>query len=126
MGGSGADIAIFNPAKSETSQISVGVGIVGPEFRQEYLASFSRCDPWFLRAQSKGLFRTGIVGIGEALLPTSELERTEFHNEFGKRHEFIGGLSGVIAAGGTTAAAISIARRKLHRSARERPGCCAR
>lgn len=111
MGGSGADIASFNPAQSENHQVSVGVGIFGPEFRQEYLTSFRRSDPWFLRAQSQGLFRTGVVGIGEALLPTSELERTEFHNEFGKRHEFIGGLSGVIAADGTVGAAISIARR---------------
>jgi DNA-binding CsgD family transcriptional regulator len=41
-----------------------------------------------------------------------ELERTEFHNEFGRRHHYFGGLSTVISASETGSAVVSVCRRK--------------
>ena len=113
MGGSGADLAVFDVEKSATS-FNAAVGILGPEFQRDYLHGFAASDPWFLVAQTRGLFRTGTMAIGEDLISMRELARTDFHNDFGKKHEYFGGLTVVLSANGHSAATLSVCRRERH------------
>jgi DNA-binding CsgD family transcriptional regulator len=69
-------------------------------------------DPFVIGAREQGLFRPGVIGIGESVVPFRELERTEFYSSFGRRHGYLGGLAAVIAAGRTSGAAIGIARHR--------------
>jgi DNA-binding CsgD family transcriptional regulator len=108
LGGAGADLAAFDTEKAAT-RIHAGAGIIDPEFQQEYL-SYVWSDPFYLRARAQRLFRAGTIGVGEDLVPMRELVRTEFHNDFGKRHDYIGGLSAVVAADETSGAVVSVCR----------------
>jgi DNA-binding CsgD family transcriptional regulator len=83
-----------------------------PAFGAEYRAYYSKLDPWARIARERGLFRTGLVDLGDRYLSPAELERTEFYTDLGRRFGFLGGLTAVIAASSTSISAISIAQRK--------------
>jgi DNA-binding CsgD family transcriptional regulator len=110
MGGCGADILAMTSGEHPAVHVQVGVGIVSPELRREYLVAGTR-DPFMMAAKRVGFFRSGAIGIGEAFVPTSQLLRSEFYNEVGKRFGYVGGLSAVIAINREVTSAISICRR---------------
>lgn len=67
-----------------------------PNALQEYIAYFGSLDPWVVAGLEQGVFRSGALGVGEALVPKSRLLRTEFYNDFGRRYGLEGGMTGVI------------------------------
>jgi DNA-binding CsgD family transcriptional regulator len=95
MEASGADVGVFG--ESVDAQIHSGVGIVGPEFLRDYAQHFWE-DPYLLAGRTRGLLRTGTIGVGEELVPSRELERTSFFNDFGKQYDYHGGLSAIVTA----------------------------
>jgi DNA-binding CsgD family transcriptional regulator len=107
LAGNGAGLTFAR--RDGGADIHTGVGIWGPEFRAEYRL-FASCDPWVSRAVERGMMRAGTVGIGEALLPMAELERTRFFNDFGRRHDYVGGVSSIVLGAGTGLAAVSVCR----------------
>jgi DNA-binding CsgD family transcriptional regulator len=109
VGGSGADILTMTSGDRPAVHVQIGVGIVGPELRREYRVAGAR-DPFMLAAKRVGFFRTGAIGIGEAFVPTSQLLRSEFYNDVGKRFDYVGGLSAVIAINPKVTSAISVCR----------------
>jgi DNA-binding CsgD family transcriptional regulator len=55
------------------------------------------------------------VEVGENLVPASELRKTGFHHDFGKRYGYFGGLTGILSATSVTqGAAINLCRSENH------------
>jgi DNA-binding CsgD family transcriptional regulator len=77
----------------------------------EYNHHFHRVDPWATRALQRGLFRTGVVELGTGLINTSEYQKTEFYNDFGRRYGFTTGLSAIIRADADGAAVLNAFQR---------------
>jgi DNA-binding CsgD family transcriptional regulator/PAS domain-containing protein len=75
-----------------------------PAFVIDYERYYSRLDPWVAAAQSRGLMQHGIVGLGESLVGSVALEKTEFYSDFARRFQFIGGISAFVDVGHATAA----------------------
>jgi DNA-binding CsgD family transcriptional regulator len=107
-GGIGADLAAVNSGLSK-ARIQAGVGIVNADFKRDYEA-VSHLDPFLVEARARGLFRAGVVGIGDAVVPFRELERTEFYSVFGRRHDYNGGLVAVVAADAGAMTALAVTR----------------
>ena len=80
-------------------------------YREYYFA----LDPWAEVASRNGLLRTGIVGLGRALLNEHDLENTEFINDFGKRFDIRGGISAIIRADETALTSLSLSERTAGR-----------
>ncbi len=112
-GATGTSLAAFDLGSS-TAQIHVGIGIVGPNFQREY-PTFSASDPLLLRARERGAFRTGFVGLGSDMISHQELERTSFYQDFGKRHGYGLGMSGIMVADAARAATVSLCEHPKHR-----------
>jgi DNA-binding CsgD family transcriptional regulator/PAS domain-containing protein len=93
------------------AQIHAAVGLVGVEFQRQYLAYYFSCDPYVAWARQNSFFRPGNVGVGEAFIPLRVLKRTEFYNDFAKRHEYVGGMIAIIAGDQTGASALGLCRR---------------
>jgi DNA-binding CsgD family transcriptional regulator len=113
-GASGANLSSYDLAKPR-ADFSHANGIVDATFQKEYLDGFMWCDPWVMAAKKAGLFAAGTIGIGEHLIPTSEVEKTAFHNDFGRRHEYTGGLTAIIRGDSVKGAALNLCRAKNHR-----------
>jgi DNA-binding CsgD family transcriptional regulator len=109
VGASGADLSYFDLEKPSAS-ISHSNGIVDGAFTQEYLADFIWCDPFVIAGRNAGMFVTGTVGIGESVVTTAALKKTAFYNDFGKRHEYTGGLTAIISADGKRGSALNLCR----------------
>jgi DNA-binding CsgD family transcriptional regulator/PAS domain-containing protein len=109
MGGSGGDIIAYDHEKPAV-HFQGGIGVMGSEFQREY-GSVQTYDPYVCAAKAVGFFRTGAIGLGETVLTTAKLKKTEFYNEFGKRYDYVGGVTGVIAAERTMGSAVSVCRR---------------
>jgi DNA-binding CsgD family transcriptional regulator/PAS domain-containing protein len=107
-GGIGADLAAFN-VQTSVAKVHVGVGIMNADFQSEY-EPVVRIDPFLMKAQQLGLFRAGAIGIGEHIVPFRELERTDFYNDFGRRHDYVGGAVAIIDANKSGGAALGIGR----------------
>jgi DNA-binding CsgD family transcriptional regulator len=110
MRAAGADLGLVHA--HEENRIHAGVGILGSEFQAAYAGTFARIDPYFLRASAAGWIRAGTIGLGEELIPLQELRRTEFYNEFARHHDYLGGLSAVVAADESVFSVVSLCRRK--------------
>jgi DNA-binding CsgD family transcriptional regulator len=112
-GASGADLSNFALDRPAVN-FSHSIGIVDAEFKREYLASFVMEDPWVKSMAGRGRngFMGGTIGIGEALVPTTELKKTAFHNDFGRRRGYTGGLTAIIAGDGTSGSALNLCRRE--------------
>lgn len=109
IGASGADLSYFDLEKPSAA-ISHSNGIVDGAFKQEYLAHFIWCDPWVSAAKKAGMFVTGTVGIGESLVSTRALKKTAFYNDFGKQHEYTGGLTAIISGDSQKGSALNLCR----------------
>lgn len=64
---------------------------VDPEGMHKYNAYYGSRDPWTVRHSQRGGFAPGTVGVttSEALIPESELRKTEFHADFGRRYGMV-------------------------------------
>lgn len=107
-GGAGGSLSGFD-FRVASAFVQIGVGNMGGEFQREY-AAFAHLDPYVLRGRALGMFKAGVIGLGEDLVPFQELERTEFYQAFATRHGFVGGLAAIISSTGTSGAALGICR----------------
>jgi DNA-binding CsgD family transcriptional regulator/PAS domain-containing protein len=83
-----------------------------PDANRLYHEHFWRLDPWLNRAAERGLLVTGVIGLGSALVPPNEYEKTEFHNDFGKSFGvWRGGVSAVILADSRLSALLNASQR---------------
>lgn len=109
MQGAGATLCAASRTGTH-ARLDAGVGIFGREFQQEYPALVTT-DPFYLAGQAHNLFREGIVALGEAFVPMTSLERTDFYNTFGRQHGYVGGITGVVASSPSSLALVSVSRR---------------
>lgn len=105
-GATGADIAAFD-LEAPVARFHTAVGLVGSQFQQEY-PRFLTIDPYVEAARKRGLFRAGMIGLGEPAVPFRKLCRTAFYNDFAKRFDYVGGLSAVISASAHGGSAVSL------------------
>ena len=82
-----------------------------PDALQQYTAHYAHIDPWAAAAHIKGLWREGVVELGESLISRSDLMKSAFWNEFGNRFGFQSGMSAVFASAGCQVAVLSAAPR---------------
>ena len=100
---------------SAAPSISVSTSVRwDPAGWQEYQRYFGRLDPWGLAANRQRRFHPGVVGIGEEVVPRSDLVRTEFHNDYGWRYHIEGGIAGTILREGTAVAILGAFRLPNH------------
>lgn len=113
MGAAGADLSSYALDRPSVD-FSHCVGLVNADFKREYLSTFVMDDPWLKRMASRGRggFGAGTIGLGEAIVSTAELTRTTFHNEFGRRWGYTGGLTAVISGDGAGGSALNLCRRE--------------
>lgn len=109
MGASSADLASYALDRPSVS-FSCGVGIVTADFRREYLSKFVVDDPWLNGQPWQRRVRRWHDRHREAIVSTGELVRTSFHNDFGRRWGYTGGLTGIISGDGTTGSTINLCR----------------
>lgn len=83
-----------------------------PEANRKYEEYYARLDPWEIAATRRGLVRTGVVALGDALVPRSEYEKTEFYNDFARAYAFVGGVAAVIRADSSQSALLNVMHRK--------------
>lgn len=104
------NIVLGNASFTETN-LSVAVRW-DPESQRLYSEHYSVLDPWAIAAVRRGLFRTGVVGLGRTVIDRQELESTEFYNEFGKPFNICGGISAIIRADAAVVTALNLSERK--------------
>jgi DNA-binding CsgD family transcriptional regulator/PAS domain-containing protein len=78
-----------------------------PAAMRDYGEYFAQCDPWATAGVRLGLFVPGAIGVGEEVILKSELHRTEFYNDYGRKHAFVGGLGAIILRDGHSLAMLS-------------------
>lgn len=109
MGASGTDFCSFDLSRPSTI-ITYSNGIVDAAFRHEYLTHFIQADPWVVAARRHNLFKAGTVGVGEEVVATSDLKKTPFFNEFGRRYDYVGGITAIIGGDGVKGSALNVCR----------------
>ena len=82
-----------------------------PEAILEYNAYYGARDPWGIAGRREGLFWPGYVGFGEEVVLGSDLKKTEFYNDYGRRVGLTGGLSGCLRQDGPAISVISVSNR---------------
>jgi len=73
----------------------------------DYDRYYGERDPWKLAGIRKGMFRQGLVGLSDQVVPRTELERTEFYNDYARKLGLRGGIAGVIVNDGQSIALIN-------------------
>src|SRR5687767_6661910 len=84
-------------------QSSSGLALAVTEdarFLSEYDTYYNTVNPWILRGAQ--LFKLGTVLPSHALVPISDLERTEFYNDYLRRYAFAHTLGACINVGART------------------------
>ena len=109
-GGTGASLSGFDFRVSGAS-VQIGVGNMGGAFQREY-EQYAHLDPYVIKGRAHGMFKTGVIGLGDDYIPFSELERTEFYRLFASRHAYIGGLAAIITSTGTSGTGLGMSRRR--------------
>jgi DNA-binding CsgD family transcriptional regulator/PAS domain-containing protein len=83
---------------------------VTPDAAAGYQQYFHRLDPWGNSPRTAALVRPGAVMDGDELVERSELQTTEYYNDFARPHGLTRVLVGVIATHGPFASVISLIR----------------
>lgn len=97
IGASWAGVA-FVDTKHFHVQVSAVAGWTDVTTRA-YLDGYASQDPYVHAARAKGMWRTGVVALGNDLLPVEEFQATKFYKEFGRYHSYAGGgIAAVIVA----------------------------
>jgi DNA-binding CsgD family transcriptional regulator len=107
LGGCGANFVAMT-SHPERATVHTGVGTVNAEFERAYQGAVVLGDPYYMRGKELGLFREGVVALGQSLVPYDDYRRTPFFNEFGRSHSYFGGMSAVVAATPHSKAVVSI------------------
>ncbi len=97
--------------RDATCTVQASTGIMTGAFREAY-ARVAIDDPWLQRARSQGLLRSGVIEIGERLVPQRELQRLAFHDDFCRHYDYYGGITCVVTADASRFAAVSVTRRR--------------
>jgi DNA-binding CsgD family transcriptional regulator/PAS domain-containing protein len=93
MRGHSADLWTFGPSSTMTRFASVRTD---PAYHSAYDAHYAGLDPWMLAGRSRSMVRPAVVALGEALVSPSELRRTEFYEDFGRRFGIKGGVAAIL------------------------------
>jgi DNA-binding CsgD family transcriptional regulator/PAS domain-containing protein len=78
-----------------------------PEALRKYNADFSGSDPWIVEADKRAVLHAGSVQIGDALVPRTELVKTEYYTEIARPFGLTGLLGAVIRRDGAAVSIIS-------------------
>lgn len=108
--GHAANLSYVEAGTPAAPQIAVTVRWP-PEALVEYAAYYGARDPWGIAGRREGLFWPGYVGFGEEVVSGSDLKKTEFYNDYGRRVGLTGGLSGCLRQDGAAISVISISNR---------------
>jgi DNA-binding CsgD family transcriptional regulator len=112
VGASGADVAAFD-LNRPVAQIHAAVGVISADaFKREYLDYYITVDPFVAAGRRLNWFVTGNIGLGDWAVPPHELVKSEFYCDFGRRHDFLGGLTAVIKGKKAAGSALSLTRRR--------------
>ncbi len=83
-----ADLAcIYTPFPARPEQALYLTHNFTREMEQAYSAYYHRLDEWTNHALRQKRYIQGTVALGEELIPQAELRRTEYYNDFLKRHD---------------------------------------
>ena len=66
---------------------------------EEYAKYYARLNPWFGPTRR---FAEGQVVLGSAVLSLSDMRRTEFYNDWGKKNQVVNGIGGSLMVSGNT------------------------
>lgn len=78
-----ADMAcVYTPAPAFPEQAIYLTHNFSDSSQANYAAYYHRHDAWTLAAQDKKIYLQGTLTLGEQLIATSDLHRTEFYNDF--------------------------------------------
>jgi DNA-binding CsgD family transcriptional regulator/PAS domain-containing protein len=75
----------------------VAIAQSDPEFATQYEQHYWKVDPWVAAAKHRRELRPGLLDLGEKFVPPEQLKKSEFHNDFGSRFHFIGGIATLFA-----------------------------
>ncbi len=93
----------------ERAHVNVAVSSgVAPEAQCSYDEYYSTTDEWARRSQR--LIHSGWVGTGQMICPDEVLLRSEFYNDFLRKHDMFHECAGIIDQTGSSIAAITIVR----------------
>jgi DNA-binding CsgD family transcriptional regulator len=96
----GGDISMLASARTD------------PAFHAAYYEHYAEIDPWVLEGRRKDLFRPGVARLGEEIVSSSELRRTEFFNDLGRKFGLYGGLGTVFGPKGSWGC-VSVSQRRF-------------
>jgi DNA-binding CsgD family transcriptional regulator len=108
MGGVPANL-LYHDLRDHRGSLSA-IARMDPEALQKYNAHFSETDPWIVEGERRGLLHAGSVQVGDALVPRSELLKTEYYNELAQPYGLTRLLGAVIRRDGTVVSIISAFR----------------
>ena len=74
----------------------VAVAKTDRAFAEDYAEYYWKLDPWLDAGRRHQLLQPGFSALGEMFVSPSVLEKTEFHNDLGRRFEVVGGISAVL------------------------------
>lgn len=109
--GSEAASLLYHNLQSHEGGVDVAVR-VDPEARVEYEAHYHRLDPWGNSPKAPMMVAPGAIFDGDQLVPRPELQRTEYYNDFARRHDLTRILVGTILIDGPVVSVISLIRRE--------------
>lgn len=78
-----------------------------PAAMRDYKEHFAQCDPWVAAGVRLGIYVPGAIGVGEQLILKEDLRRTEFYNDYGRKHALVGGMGATILRDGHSLAMLS-------------------
>jgi DNA-binding CsgD family transcriptional regulator len=105
LGGSAASF-ISQDFTSQRVQIAETVR-TDPDTLRAYNGYWHRHDPWAHSPRAARL-SSGSVAIGDALIDRTDMRRTAFYNEFGRAHDLVQDLAGLIEVSGRRLSCVSI------------------
>jgi DNA-binding CsgD family transcriptional regulator/PAS domain-containing protein len=105
--GASAAAVLLHDKSNRNHNVNLSTG-VNPEALRLYDQHYGFKDEWFLRARIHA--RPGWTSPSEAFCPSSELEKTEFYNDFLRRYDFYHQCGTVIEHDGARIAHLSILR----------------
>lgn len=102
---------VANLAHGDTRRNEIVVAATArfdPEAVREYAEYYGALDPWVKSGKARGFFRTGGMGLGKWVVPASDLQKTEFYNDFGRRYRISGGISVILRMEQDVVSALSV------------------
>lgn len=108
VGGSSTQI-LHHDVRDSGGTISTCIRL-DPDARRKYDEYFVTIDPWISRGKATGVLRPGTVHIGEAIVPRSEMVKTEYYSDLARPYGVSRVLGAVIHCDDTTMSNLSSLR----------------